>query len=102
MVEKVISDIKDEQDFVSKCRKRSIFTDDELRKHWNYNKSLRPFIVNFLYVYSFPKRINLKRLIELNIIQDIDSAPRGFQKITTAQFYKIIKETMTDESIIVD
>ena len=102
VVEKVISDIKDEQDFVSKCRKRSIFTDDELRKHWNYNKSQRPFIVNFLYVYSFPKRINLKRLIELNIIQDVDSAPRGFQKITNAQFDKIIKETMTDEGIIVD
>ncbi|MCX5905297.1 MAG: hypothetical protein NTV89_17915 [Proteobacteria bacterium] len=102
VVEKVISDIKDEQDFISKCRKRSIFTDDELRKHWNFKKSLRPFIVNFLYVYSFPKRINLQRLIELKIIKDIDSAPRGFQKITSDQFNKIIKETMTDESIIVD
>lgn len=102
VVEKIILDIKGEQDFISKCRKRSIFTDEELKKHWNYKKSLRPFIVNFLYVYSFPKRINLKRMIEVGIIKDIESAPRGFQKITINQFNKIIKETKTDESIIVD
>ncbi|MEN6488822.1 MAG: PIN domain-containing protein [Smithella sp.] len=102
IVENIITDIKDEHDFISKCRKRSIFTDDKLREHWNIYKSLRPFIVNFLYAYSFPKRINLKKLIEIGIINDVKSAPRGFQKITTEQFSLIIKETDSDASIIVD
>ncbi len=102
IVENIICNIKDEQDFISKCRKRSIFTDDELRKHWNYNKNLRPFIVNFLYTYSFPKRIILKDLIELGIIQNIESAPRGFQRVALDQFNLIVKETRTDESFIVD
>lgn len=99
IVENVIVDIKDELDF---CRKRSIFTDDGLKKHWNYNKTLRPFIVNFLYAYSFPKRIILKDLIDLGIVKDIVSAPRGFQKITTKQFNIIMRETKTDESIVID
>lgn len=102
IVEKVIIDIKDEHDFISKCRKRSIFTDEGLKKHWNYKKNMRPFIVNFLYAYSFPKRIILKDLIDLGIIKNIESAPRGFTKITTNQFNIIMRETKTDESIVVD
>jgi predicted nucleic acid-binding protein len=102
IVENIIKDIKDEHDFISKCRKRSIFTDDELRKHWNFKKTMRPFIVNFLYTYSFPKRVNLKKLIEIGVIKDVESAPRGFQKITNQQFSLIIKETDSDASIIVD
>jgi hypothetical protein len=102
IVEKVIIDIKDEEDFISKCRKRSIFTDEELKEHWNFEKAMRPFIVNFLYAYSFPKRIILKDLIDLGIIKNIASAPRGFTKITTNQFNIIMRETKTDESIVVD
>ncbi len=102
IVEKVILNINNEDDFISKCRKRSIFTDAELRKHWIYNKSTHPFIVEFLYVYSFPKRINLKNLIDLGIIKDIESAPRGFQKISRGQFSLIIKETNSDARFIVD
>jgi hypothetical protein len=102
MVENIIADIKDENDFIRKCRKRSVFTDDELREHWNYNKRLRPFIVNFLYVYSFPKRVNLNELINLGIIKDIESAPRGFKRISKRHFEIIIKETQTNARIIVD
>lgn len=102
IIEEVIFDIKDETDFISKCRKRSIFSDIELKKHWNYSVTNRPFIVNFIYAYSFPKRINLKRLIELGIIPDIESAPRGFQKISIDNFNTLLRETQTDESIIVD
>ncbi len=69
-VENIITDIKDENDFILKCRKRSIFTNDELKKWWNFNPRNRPFIVNFFYNYSFPKRINLEQLIKLGIIKD--------------------------------
>jgi hypothetical protein len=102
IVESIITDIKDEQQFIDFCRKRSVFSDQELLKHWNYKTNNRPFIVNFLYVYSFPKRIIMKRLIELGVIADIYSAPRGFELIKPKQFELILKETQTDESLIVD
>jgi hypothetical protein len=73
-----------------------------LQNHWNSSKNTRPFLINFLHSYSFANRINLKRLIELGIITNIDDAPRGLRKITKEQFFKIIDETKTDESIIVD
>lgn len=101
VVEKVFTTIKDEHHFINLCRKRSVFSDEELKKQWAYS-TYRPFVVNFLYSYSFPKRINLKRLIELGIIPDAESAPRGFEKISDESFNKIIKETGSNEYIIVD
>lgn len=102
IIDNVILDLKNEDEFIQKCRKRSIFTDSELKKHWTYNKYLKPFIVNFLYVYSFPKKINLEHLIKLKIIKDIGSVPRGFQEISKEQFIAVLRETKSDESIIVN
>ena len=101
-VESIVTGITDENDFILKCRKRSIFTNEELIKWWNYNPRNHPFIVNFIYNYSFPKRLILEKLVELGIIKDYDSVPRGFEKISTEQFKTLIKETESDESIIVD
>jgi rRNA-processing protein FCF1 len=101
IVEKVFISIKDEDQFINLCRKRSVFSDEKLRQQWSYSK-YKPFLVNFLYSYSFPKRINLKRLIELGIIRDRGSAPRGFERISDESFNKIIKETSSNEYIIVD
>lgn len=102
IVENVYTSVKDLNHFISLCRKRSVFTEEELKQWWEACPHNRPFVVNFLYCYSFPKRINLKRLIELNVIRDIESAPRGFEEISDGSFEKIIKETDTNENIIVD
>lgn len=102
VVENVLDNIKDEKSFIEFCRKRSVFTDVQLHDQWNYKPSSRPFIVNFLYTYSFPKRLNFKKLIEMGIIKDIYSAPRGFDLISPAQFELILKETNTDESFVVN
>lgn len=102
IVESIITDIKNGQQFIDLCRKRSVFSDKELLEHWNYRTNNRPFIVNFLYVYSFPKRINMKRLIELGVIADIHSAPRGFEPIKPEKIELILKETQTDESVTVN
>ncbi len=99
IVESVITEIKDEQEFISLCRKRSVFSNNELIEHWNFNPRSRPFIVNFLYSYSFPRRINMQELIQLGIIADINSAPRGFEKISKEDFEKILKNTNTDSHI---
>lgn len=102
VVENVIDNIASEADFIRLCRKRSVFTDEELSKHWNYRRNSKPFIVNFLYAYSFPKRINMKRLIEIGIIKSVDDAPRGFREISARNLRDILRECQADESIVVD
>ena len=106
IVESVYDNIKNATQFIELCRKRSVFDDKELKRHWNYKfpngKWIAPFIVNFLYIYTFPKRLNLARLIELGIIADIHSAPRGFEQINLEKFNTIIKESITDESYFID
>jgi hypothetical protein len=102
VIENIIENITSEAEFISLCRKRSVFTDEQLSEQWNYKKNYRPFIVNFLYVYSLPKRINLKRLIEIGIIKSIEDAPRGFTKITVKALKDILMECNADESIVVD
>lgn len=104
IVEDKIEGIKDERDFVLKCRKRSIFTDEELINEWNRNPKYRPFIINFLYVFSFAvgKRLNRQKLLDLNIISGAEGELRGLKRITKEQFEIIIKETGTNESLIVN
>ncbi len=102
VVEGVIDNIPNEEDFIRLCRKRSVFTDKELSKHWNLYQRNRPFIVNFLYAYSFPTRINMKRLIEIGVIPSVDDAPRGFTQISVKNLRDILRECQADESIVVD
>ncbi|MFT4203061.1 MAG: PIN domain-containing protein [Chitinophagaceae bacterium] len=91
IVESVIDNIPNEEAFVKLCRKRSVFTDDELKKHWNYRKTSKPFIVNFLYTHSLKKRPNLKWLNDNGIIPNILDMPRGFREITRENFNQILK-----------
>ena len=67
---------------------------------WRYSIK-KPFVVNFLYAYSFPHRINMKELIDLNVLQGVNDAPRGFKPITKEQFDIILKGTRSDESFII-
>jgi len=89
VVESIIDNIQDENSFLLACRKRSVFTDKQLSDHWNYNKKSRPFIVDFVYALSLPKRPNLKWLNENGVIPDITDMPRGFRKISREDFLKI-------------
>ena len=102
IVDGVYKQIRDEAHFISLCRKRSVFSDEELRGQWNYKRSDRPFIVGFLYAYSFPRRPNMKELIDNGIIRDVESAPRGFERISKEQLSKILSISNTDPRVIVD
>ena len=102
VVQNIITNIETEDQFVALCRKRSVFSDKELSEHWNYRSFDRPFIVNFLYVYTFPKRMNLKALIDSDVINSTEEAPRGFQQITDQQFYTILEGSNADQSFIIN
>lgn len=104
VVEGMTDSITSDREFIEKCRKRSIFTDSELLKYWNYNPKYRPFIINFLYVHSFPlgKRLNRARLLELGILTNEKNEMRGLKKISHESLLTILKETATNESLVVD
>ncbi len=102
VVQSIVTNISSDRQFVELCRKRSVFSDDELLKHWNWRTNNRPFVVNFLYVYSFPKRMNLKALIDSRVIQSTDTAPRGFEQISDEQFNTILEGSEANECLIVD
>jgi hypothetical protein len=102
IVEDVIHNFNTFDEFKSKCKNRSVLKENKLWEFWNYNEKSRPFLINFIYTYSFPKRINLKQLIDLNIIKSIDDAPRGLKKISVDEFNKIISETESKQDFIID
>jgi predicted nucleic acid-binding protein len=102
IVESVHTDIRDFEHFSNVCAKRSVFSEKELQAQWDWTPRNRPFVVEFLYAYSLPKRPNLKELIELGAIKDIHSVPRGFEQITLEAFEHVLRASETDTSIVVD
>jgi len=99
VVENVVDNFTNFEEFKKACRKRSIFTDNDLLEHWDYNERFRPFIVNFLYAYSLPVRPNLKALKENNVIAN---APRGFEEISDEAFETILRISNADQSTIIN
>ncbi len=100
IVQSVVTKIRDEQHFIELCRKRSVFTDVELAAHWNHKPRCRPFVVNFLYQYSFPIRMNRQSLVEQGILGQ--EAPRGFEPMADEQFNKLLGGSGVDRNLIVN
>lgn len=94
-----MTNLKSKAAFVSACRKRSVFSDDELEKHWDRSPNNRPFIVNFLYVHSLPKRPNLMHLKDTGVITD---APRGFKQLSSRSFDKLLEISHANQHLIID
>jgi predicted nucleic acid-binding protein len=102
IVQSVITNIPDAETFIELCRRRSVFSDEELRGHWDYYPNLHPFIVNFLYVLSFTEgnRLNRKALLDLNIISN--EPPRGFVRLSDTAFQSLMEHSHADQRVIVD
>ncbi len=100
IVEELKFKFNDENDFVLYCRKNTVYSEPKLRQMWNY-KIKKPFVVKFLYIYSFPHIINMKELIDLGILKGIEDAPRGFKPISKKQFEQILGATKSEKSFIV-
>lgn len=99
VVQSVVTNIASKAAFISACRKRSVFSDEDLGRQWDYNSGNRPFVVNFLYVHSFPKRPNLGQLKDAGVIA---SAPRGFEPLTLPSFNKLLELAHADKRLVID
>lgn len=98
VVQGVIDGIPDLPTFIAACRKRSVFTDAQLKEFWDFKPQWRPFVLNFLFVYSLPKRPNLKVLQENDIIK---VAPRGFDRMRDDAFERLLKVSNAKTSFVV-
>jgi predicted nucleic acid-binding protein len=100
IVESVELNIQSLQEFIQLCRKRSVFSDAELKKFWDFNPRSRPFIVNFLYTYSLPIRPNRQALIEGGFIDA--EPPRGFKRLRDGTIMRICELSGSDLHYLVD
>lgn len=69
---------------------------------WCQKNLIVLLIVNFLYTYSFPKRPNLKTLIDIGVVADVKSVPRGFEPIGKEAFERLLLEANVDARVIVN
>jgi hypothetical protein len=99
VVQNVITNFSSVDEFIAACRKRSVFSDQDLQKQWDFKPRYRPFVVNFLYLQSFRKRPNLKALVENGIIKE---APRGFERISRHAFSSLWQISGPNVDTLVD
>jgi hypothetical protein len=89
IVENVITDIKTETDLIRLCHKRSVLSESELKEYWTKYPKNRPFVINFLYAFSFRKRITLKEMLDSGILPDME-AVKTISQIEKGSFTKLI------------
>jgi len=99
VVESINTQIKSAEDLIVACRKRSVFSDEQLIEQWDWKPSYRPFVVNFLYVYSLPARLNLGQLQAAGIIAQ---APRGFEELSDESFMKLMEDSNANMRLVID
>jgi len=102
IVENVHKQIPSLEKLVEITRKRTVLSDKLLQEFWTRYDWGKPFVVDFLYAYSLPKRPNLKELIDKKIIKDTDSVPRGFHRLTWEEAKSIIKLADGKQSLIIN
>lgn len=93
IIEEVYRDIKSKAKMMRICQNRSVFNVDELNSIWEYGKD-KIQIIKLIYIASLEKKIILKRLWDMGIIQ-YPGGPRPFDEISDTQFDMIIKESNT-------
>lgn len=88
IVERAVTDIASLEDLIKICRKRTVLSNDELKQYWERYPKNRPFVVHFLYAFSFRKRVTLKEMLEQGVLANMDMVKtitrmdkEGFKKL---------------------
>lgn len=90
IIEEAIDGIKSLEQLREICRKRSVLSEEQLAEYWDKYPKLRPFVFNFLYAFSFKKRINLKQMLDEGILPNMDSI-KTITKLDREKFVQLIK-----------
>jgi predicted nucleic acid-binding protein len=64
---------KDLDELVQVCRKRTVLTEKELKEYWERYPKNKPFVINFLYAFSFVKRKTLKEMLDEKILPNMET-----------------------------
>lgn len=89
IVDNVVNNISSLQQLIEICRKRTVLSEEELKEYWDWKPNNRPFVINFLYAFSFNKRITLKEMLDKGILPSMDSV-RTITKMERDSFIKLI------------
>jgi hypothetical protein len=89
IVENIVDEIKDLDELIHICRKRTVLSDKELKEYWDWKPKNRPFVINFLYAYSFKRRMNLKTMLDEKILSSMDNV-RTITPIPMESFIHLI------------
>lgn len=89
IVENVESDINTADDLIRICHKRTVLTEMELKQYWNRYPGYKPFVINFLYAFSFVRRITLKQMLDDGILPNMDSV-KTITKMDRQAFAELI------------
>lgn len=93
MVDQIIGNIQSEEELLSLCQNRSVFTIDELKDFWSEHKTNLK-VLKFIFVKSLTKRLTLGDLWARGIIE-APGGPRPFTVITDEQFDMIVRDSET-------
>ncbi len=72
IIENTITNIQSLDELIQICRKRTVLSENELKEYWECKPNNRPFVINFLYAFSFVKRITLKQMLDDKILPSMD------------------------------
>ena len=94
MVDEIISNIHSQEELLSICQNRSVFSTEELKGFWrDHRRNLK--VLKFIFVKSLSKRLTLGYLWD----HDIVCAPRGprsFMKLSDEQYNQIMHDSETE------
>lgn len=89
IVENIVDNIIDAEQLIHICRKRTVLSNEELEEYWNRYPRNRPFVINFLYAFSFKKRVNLKTMLDEGVLPAMDSI-KTINEMDRNAFVKLI------------
>lgn len=54
------------------CKKRSVLSEKEIKEFWERYPNRKPFAINFLYAFSFKKKMTLKNMLDNKILPNME------------------------------
>lgn len=80
--------------FYEYASNRTVLSKQEMLGMWNKNSYYKPKIVDFIYAYSLPKRLNLSNMIDLGFDKEIMG--KGIQPISEKIFKNLLEYSDAD------